>query len=149
VPQPAVVAALKLKSKNLHKVQSDLHARLYFEESELKRYALIVELMQVIRPALDEIHDELRRFEKTGALPEIQTPAPTDDARSYISGVKDGLLKSQKLINLRTRITKLDGKTGLVAMATDAVRKDTLQRELLVKIKERDELIAKINEMLK
>lgn len=142
--EPPIIVELRQKAKMLHKQHADRHAALYIEPDESRRLTLIIEMMTDIIPSLDAIYDSIREFQKTGALP----PATSDEESTetnYATGLRDGVIKLQRLMNLKSRISKLDGKNGLIATEKDKVRRDKLQKELLDKTTESDALSLELN----
>lgn len=140
------IIELRNKARSLHKLHADRHSQLHIEPDEAKRLVLIIEIMEVIIPSLDNIYDSIREYERTGALPVIaNSQSPIPNPLNYETGLRDGVMKFQRLQNLKSRISKLDGKNGLIEKETDSVRKQKLNEELSHKLKERDALLLELN----
>jgi hypothetical protein len=141
-PEHPTITQLREKARMLHKHHADCHAQLQVEPEQEKRYTLIVEIMQTIIPTLDGIYDSIREYKATGALP-VDSGQRTVD--NYETGLRDGVVKFQRLQNLKSRLSKLDGKSGLIEKEADPVRKKKLQEELADKIKECNTLSLELN----
>ena len=142
VQEPAIITSMREKAKRLHKKHAAKHAQLHSEPDEAKRLEIIVEIMEDIIPSLDTIYDAIREYQATGVLPADETPA---SEKNYETGLKEGVLKFQQLMNLKSRISKLDGKNGWIALEKDNDRKKRLQAELTDKTQIRDALIRELN----
>jgi hypothetical protein len=139
------ITQLRSQARTLHKLHADRHAQLHATLDDAERLDLIVEIMETIIPSLDSIYDSIRVYEKTGALPEIRHPESENQNPTYATGLRDGVQKFQRLQNLKSRISKLDGKNGLIEKEKDGNRKAKLQQELAEKLKERDALSLELN----
>lgn len=140
--EPNTITSLRDRAKLLHKKHAAKHAQLHSEANEAKRLDIIIEIMEDIIPSLDSIYDAIREYQNTGVLPVDETPV---SEKNYETGLHEGVVKFQQLMNIKSRISKLDGKNGLIAIEKDNDRKKRLQAELADKIQIRDALIRELN----
>jgi hypothetical protein len=139
--EPQSITNLRLEARILHKLHADRHAQLHVETDAGKRLQLIVEIMEQIIPSLDKIYGDIRAYQATGVLPN-QTQL---SEKNYETGVKEGIEQFQRLMNLKSRISKLDGKNGLISQERDAKRKTNLEKELTEKRLESEKIQAELN----
>lgn len=139
--EPLVITAMRDKAKLLHKLHADHHAQLHAATDDEQRFPIIVSIMEEIIPQLDNIYEQIRDYQSNGILPN-QTVL---SEKNYETGVKEGIEKFQRLMNLKSRISKLDGKNGLISQERNAQRKATLEKELKEKRLETDTIQAEIN----
>jgi hypothetical protein len=139
--EPPVITAMRDKAKLLHKLHADQHAQLHAATDDEQRLPIILSIMEDIIPQLDDLYDQIRAYQSDGVLPNETVLSE----KNYETGVKEGIEKFQRLINLKSRISKLDGKNGLISQERNAQRKATLEKELTEKRLEMDTIQAEIN----
>jgi len=138
VPEsPPEIQALHRQARTLHKQYAELKARLGVLTAQpdlytnADRYAIAREIMEDVLPATDDIYEQIRAYEKTGALPTSGSNALK----------KEVVAQYEQLLSLRPRISRVrkwlaDGawprKSGLQPL-TESDRAE-LEKELAEKL---------------
>jgi hypothetical protein len=125
---PNPYAYAKKEAIPLHKRHAVLHAQLQLLQTAEERYPLIVELMCEVLPTLDRIYAAARST-KPEAQAAITATAPEDVIAIRVDAVK----KFQDYLNVQSRITKLNGKNGIIATEQNLIRQAKLKNELAEK----------------
>lgn len=130
---PEEIISLKNSAKKLHKQEALLHAQLCRSRSSTVRYDLAIKICTVIGPELDDLYDQIKRYNTTGSIP-IQ-------ARKieHVSDVKE---LYDKMNSLKSRLSRLK-KLIPVANGDKLIK---LQKEEIIKLKLIQEIKNKIGE---
>lgn len=122
--EPDGILRLRLEARLLHKRHALLHARLYDEPEEEKRYELAEEIMETLIPGLDSIYDSIRNWQATGELP--LEAKPDGDV------VQDTVRKMQRIQSLASRISRLKGalKKKLPDSEAQAYQKELAEKQV-------------------
>jgi hypothetical protein len=94
---PEAITTLRARARALHRTEAASHTEMRLSADPKRRYALAYEIMVTIRPALDDIYDQIREWQRTGLLP---TNPNTEGDRS-------GEATMRRLLNLRSHVSKL------------------------------------------
>jgi hypothetical protein len=128
--EPDAILALREKAKKWHKKQAMLHAEMRsaaLAEDEKKTYEYAREIMEDVIPTLDEIYDNIRKFQETGELPSL---AATNDI------VAQTVQKMERLYSFRSRVSRLKGKIKKGGEDDNTIqkwKKELLEKELEIK----------------
>lgn len=114
--EPIQIAELREVAKKLHKKHTVLHEQMRNAKTDLKRYDFAKEIIQSVIPALDDIYDTIRKYEREGIV-------PTDYKKETV--VQETVEKMQKITSLRSRISRLKSW----------IKNEKLEAELLQKYK--------------
>lgn len=135
--EPDVITEYRQRGRMLKKQESFLHAQLVTaaqeedsDERGQRLYDLADQIMQV-EAQLDEVYDDIREYERTGALPVAGKAAV----------IAETVAKMQRRDSLRSMVYRLRKK---VEAEKDPAEKDILQRDLQAKEQE----IEQINQEL-
>jgi hypothetical protein len=135
------IQSLRQEAIVLHKRHADRHAQLHVLESAELRLPIILEIMENIIPALDEIYDVIRNGGIRKNLPHTEGGEPSLD---YRQGIQDGFQQAQKLGYLKNRIFKLSSQNGFINKAKDRDEKLKFEKELIQKQTERNALCIEL-----
>lgn len=125
--EPLYIANLRERAKYLHKRESAVHTEMRLSDDKKHRYACAGEIMRDIRPMLDDIYEQIRTWESTGALQTLDVETETgNDLR--------------RLLNLRSRVSKI--KSLLADSSMSPKRRKILEWEM----EEKQLIITKLEE---
>ncbi len=131
--EPLPIRQLRAQAIPLHREHSHVKTLLSVAATDEERYKLAQRIMEQIIPALDNIYDQIRHFEKTGEIPTPKLP----------KSEKQKLLEAfKRMRTLSPRISKL--KSLLKRKDLDGVKRKKYEKELLDKELE----LAQINKLL-
>jgi len=99
--EPTAIAVLRARSKIWWDRYALAKGMMQIATTDQQRYELAKEIMEEITPALDDIYDSIRSYEQDGTVP---------GGAKVSHVVKETIVKYKRVINLRTKVSRLRKK---------------------------------------